>query len=98
MDKLALLFNMGVSFELATVRQKFRDEKDLAILALNLTTDLVGSEQSFDISHDVVVAEALSHGDENGKLIMEFINQVITQPEYAEFGDRTDYSIRTRFN
>lgn len=93
---LALIFNMGVGFDLATVRQRFKKEKDFAMLALNLTTDLVGGNQSFEIDHDAVVEEALSHGDENGQLLMDFINQAIKRQEFTRFDDRTDYSIRKK--
>ncbi len=98
MSKLALLFNMGVTFELATVRQKFKHEAEPAFIALNLTTDLVGGPQSFVIDHDAVVNEALSHGEENGRFIMAFLRQICQQTEYAQFRDRVDYSIRTRLN
>jgi hypothetical protein len=92
----SLLFCMGVSAELATLRQVFPEEDDFQVLALALATDVVGGEQSKEINHNEVVATALSRGSEYRDLIMAFINSPEFYPLTQLDNSTLDHSVQTK--
>lgn len=94
-DLLAPLWDMGITFELATTRQTKKKERPFSVLALALPTDLVGGEQSLYVNHDLVAKQALKPKirRRNTDLIMTFAREVVKNAEYKHRG-RKDFSIR----
>lgn len=78
-DNLSLLYGMGVTAELATMRQTFEGEPDFKVLALGLATDSVGGSQSLVIDHPSVVAAAFRAGEEHKKKLLQFESNYIPQ-------------------
>ena len=72
LGKLSLLYGMGVTAELATMRQTFPKEPDFRVLALGLATDSVGGSQSLVIDHEAVVKAALAAGEEHRDRLLQF--------------------------
>ncbi len=71
-DRLSLLFDMGITSELATMRQKFKKEKEFNFIAFGLGTDLVGGIQSEEIDHDAVFDKAIHEGPYHRGHIINF--------------------------
>lgn len=92
--KLSPLFDMGILFELATLRQTFFGEADIRKIAVGLATDGVGGPQSLTINHGEVVANALATGKRNSGLIMDLLHRAIH--EAKPVFDRTDHSIKAK--
>jgi hypothetical protein len=104
-DDAAQLFCMGVTEELATLRQtlsskdnKEPKEADFKVMALGLATDAVGGAQSTEINHGEVVTAAFVQGKMYRDLIMEFVNSPKLASMIKMKESMPDYSIRTRFN
>lgn len=72
MDQLSLTFDMGITAELATMRQKFKNEKEFNYIAFGLGTDPVGGEKSREIDHDEVFAKAIQEGEYHRDQILNF--------------------------
>lgn len=72
--KAALLYCMGVTAELAAMRQTFLKEQDFRVLALGLATDAVGGKESETIDHNQVVEKALQVAGRHRDSIMSFVN------------------------
>lgn len=92
MDRLSLTFDMGITAELAVMRQKFNDEKEFNFIAFGLATDPVGGKKSKDIDHDQVHAMALEKGPFHRGHITEFarrFNSSLPQklPDYSIRGN-----------
>lgn len=96
---LSPLFCMGITFELATLRQIHRDkgEADFRVLALGLATDVVGGTQSRTIDHGTVVKEALSTGERNLALMTQFLERAFQDPSFLQ-ADQVDHSISYRLD
>lgn len=91
-DGLSLLYGMGVTAELATMRQTFEGEPDFKVLALGLATDLVGGSQSLVVDHPAVVAAAFAAGEKHKQKLLQFEDQYnprLVQPI-------RDFSIRAK--
>lgn len=89
---LSLLFGMGPTAELATLRQTFPGEEDFKVLALGLATDSVGGKQSLTIDHPAVVAKAFAAGAAHRDRLLQFEQTYsgrLIQP-------LPDYSIRAK--
>lgn len=71
-EKLSLLFGMGITSELATLRQTFPGEDDFRVLAFGLATDLVGGAQSLVINHNEVVAAAFANGEKHRDMLLKY--------------------------
>ncbi len=92
LENLSLLYGMGVTAELATMRQTFEGEPDFKVLALGLATDSVGGRQSLVVDHSAVVAAAFAAGEEHKKKLLKFENGYVShllQP-------LPDFSIRAK--
>ncbi len=92
-DKLSMLFDMGITSELATMRQRFKEEKEFNYVAFGLGTDLVGGEQSLLIDHDAVFAAALKEGPFHRDHILEFARRFNTKlpqklPDFSMKGNQ----------
>jgi len=82
-NSLSLLFGMGVTAELATMRQTFPDEPDFRVLALGLATDSVGGDQSLTIDHGAVVNAAFAAGKNHSDKLLQFehgFNAQVSKP------------------
>jgi len=89
---LSLLYDMGVTAELATMRQTFPDEPDFRVLALGLATDSVGGSQSLVVDHNAVVGAAFAAGEVHKERLLRFedgYNPRLTQP-------MPDFSIKAK--
>lgn len=71
-DKLSLLFGMGITSELATLRQTLPGEEDFRVLPFGLATDLVGGAQSLVIDHNEVVAAAFANGEKHRDMLLKY--------------------------
>ncbi len=71
-EKLSLLYDMGITAELATMRQTFEGEEDFKVLALGLATDAVGGEQSLVVDHNAVVGAAFAAGAAHRDMLLRF--------------------------
>ena len=71
-EKLSLLFGMGITSELATLRQTLPGEDDFRVLAFGLATDLVGGNQSLVIDHNTVVEAAFVSGKEHRDMLLKY--------------------------
>ena len=71
-EKLSLLFGMGITSELATLRQTLPGEDDFRVLAFGLATDLVGGAQSLVIDHKEVVAAAFANGEKHRDMLLKY--------------------------
>jgi hypothetical protein len=90
-ERLSLLFDMGITSELATIRQRLKEEKEFNFIAFGLGTDLVGGKQSLEIDHDAVFAEAIAKGEYHRDQILNFARQFSTTlPQTLP-----DYSLKT---
>lgn len=92
-ERLSLLFDMGITSELATMRQKNKGEKEFNYIAFGLGTDLVGGVQSMSIDHDAVFDKAVKEGEYHRDHIMNFARRFSTKlPQKLP-----DYSLRANF-
>lgn len=91
---LSLLYDMGITFELATLRQTHSGEDNLRVLAIGLATDTVGGTESLTIDHGQVVAQALATGERNTNLIMHFLGKAVNTP--APLQNTADFSLQTK--
>ena len=91
----SLLFCMGISFELATMRQKFKNEADFPVIALGLATDAVGGLESRGIDHDKVVAKAIEKGEEHRDLLLRYVDELVDSKALA-CDEGEDFSIRAK--
>lgn len=71
-EDTALIFGMGISADLAVVREAFPGETDFPFLALALISDKVGQE-SIHTTHNSNVSAARSYQDQNTALLKQFI-------------------------
>lgn len=71
-EKLSLLFGMGITSELATLRQTLPGEDDFRVLAFGLATDLVGGDQSLVIDHNAVVEAAFASGEQHRNMLLKY--------------------------
>ena len=88
MDKLSLTFDMGITAELAVMRQKFAKEKEFNFVAFGLGTDPVGGKESRSINHDQVHDMAIAKGPFHRGHIIEFARRFDTRlpqklPDYS---------------
>ncbi len=90
MDKLSLTLDMGITAELATMRQKHNDEKEFNYIAFVLGTDPVGGEKSKNIDHDQVHDMAVAEGPFHRGHIIEFARRF--NPRLSQ--KLSDYSIK----
>lgn len=93
MDKLSLTFDMGITAELAVMRQKFKEEKEFNFIAFGLGTDPVGGKKSRDIDHDQVHDMAVAEGPFHRGHIIEFARRFDSRlpkklPDYSIKGNR----------
>lgn len=91
-EHLSLLYGMGVTAELATMRQTLEGEPDFRVLALGLATDSVGGKQSLVVDHPSVVAAAFVAGEEHKNKLLQFeegYNPHLIQPMH-------DFSIQAK--
>lgn len=91
-ERLSMLFDMGITSELATMRQKHKGEKEFNYISFGLGTDLVGGAQSEEIDHDEVFAKAIKEGAYHRDHLMNFarrfearLNQKL--PDYSIQGN-----------
>ena len=94
---LAPLWDMGITFEEATMRQIRKNERPFTVLAITLPTDSVGGEQSLTVNHDLVAANALATGPRNSQLMLDFAREVLQSPVCVQ-EDRTDFSLDKEFS
>lgn len=94
-DDLSLLFDMGITSELATLRQTHPGEENMRFLAVGLATDVVGGLQSLSVDHDEVVRRAFETTDRNTDLVEEFFKDAMGASGHRT-GHRTDHSIQAK--
>lgn len=92
-DKLALLFGMGPTDELAVFRSTFKDEPQIPVLALGLATDEVGSGQSLTVDHDAIFAKAIQAAPKYVPSIFELAAHFSQGEPYQS---SQDFTIRTK--
>lgn len=95
-EQAALLFCMGVTEELATMRQTHGGERGFKVLALGLATDAVGGAQSTEINHQEVVEAAFARGEMYRNLIVDFINSQEFAHLIAAENPLADHSIKKK--
>ncbi len=93
---MAPLWDMGITFEEATMRQLRKGERPFSVLAITLPTDLVGGIQSLTINHDLVVESALATAPRNSALMIDLAEGILKSPILTHT-DRTDFSVRREF-
>ncbi len=71
-EKLSLLYGMGITSELATLRQTLPGEEDFRVLAFGLATDSVGGSQSLVIDHNAVVEAAFASGEQHRDMLLKY--------------------------
>ncbi|MEK7109594.1 MAG: hypothetical protein AAB876_00060, partial [Patescibacteria group bacterium] len=91
-EKLSLLFGMGITSELATLRQTFPGEDDFRVLAFGLATDLVGGAQSLVIDHNEVVTAAFANGEKHRNMLLKY-----GRSDAKMSLPTKDYSIKAKF-
>ncbi len=72
MKRLSMAYDMGITAELATMRQKFYEEKEFNFIAFGLATDPVGGQESKSIDHDKVHDRAVAEGPFHREHIIRF--------------------------
>ena len=97
MQHLAQFYDMGISAELAVLRQvQFLDkdniEPDFPVLPIILTTDLVGDANSLTVNHLEVLAAAQAKAGEYTPTLVRMANRIAGRPFNGH-----DYSLRTKF-
>ncbi|OIO13334.1 hypothetical protein COV53_02380 [Candidatus Gottesmanbacteria bacterium CG11_big_fil_rev_8_21_14_0_20_37_11] len=94
-ERVVPMHVMGVSAELANLRQKFDDENEFRFVPLCLASDSVGSG-SFKVDHGGNFATALAEAPEYMKLMLEVTKLAADDPELNN-QKMEDFSLNKQF-
>lgn len=92
-DKIALLFGMGPTDELAVFRSTFEGEPQIPVLALGLATDEVGSCQSLTVDHSAIFVKAMQEAPKYTPSIFELAEYFSQGEPYQR---NKDFSIKAK--